>query len=378
MIREKKKIAILTQQLGCNYGGIIQNYALQKVVKQLGYNVITIDRADDNPHSKFKILLSEYKHLFYKKILNKNVVTFLDYRNICKTNIRFIKIYINKSPKFRSTSALKKYFIKEKFSAVIVGSDQVWRPIYSPNIYNYYLDFLQHRNDVLKIAYAASFGTAEWEYSEQEEERCTELIQQFDGVSVREEIGAKLCDDYLNRKDAILVLDPTLLLTAEDYSMLIKKEKQQLGLFTYILDQSDFKDEFVKKCASFLNLKHHYNQAPQSSNNIDTGKLSDYIIPPIEGWLQGFRDSEFIITDSFHGTAFAIINRKTFFVLVNKARGASRFESLLGQLGIEGRLIYSLEDFDYSRLNERIDHQGVNIKLDKLKEKSFQYIHKYF
>ena len=376
-MNRKKKIAILTQQLGHNYGGIIQNFALQNVLKSLDYAPMTINRVPDNPHSKLKITISRYKSLFYRYILNRKNVTYLDYRKISFNNTQFIKRNLKLSPELSSTHSIEKYFSKENFDAVVVGSDQVWRPSYSPDIFNFYLDFLKDNTQVKKTAYAASFGTSAWEYSEAQEQQCRDLIQQFDAVSVREKSGIQLCENFLKRKDVQLVLDPTLLLTSADYDGVISRGKENFGLFTYILDKSQSNKDFIQKCATFLDLKIHQNQAIETGGNIDLERISQYIIPPIEGWLQGFRDSEFIITDSFHGTVFSIINKKPFCVLVNKERGAARFESLLSQLGIENRMIYDIEDFDYQRLSDAIDYVEVEKKLENLREESLDFLKKY-
>ena len=126
-----------------------------------------------------------------------------------------------------------------------------------------------------------------------------------------------------------------------------------------------------------MSLDIYQNQAILAPKNINIDNLGDYIIPPIEGWLQGFRDAEYIITDSFHGTVFSIINRKPFFALVNKDRGASRFESLLEQLGLEDRLIYDIDTFDLSNLNNNIDYNTVAIRLDELRNHSVDFLKKY-
>src|SRR5690606_15864360 len=102
------------------------------------------------------------------------------------------------------------------FDTYIVGSDQCWRPKYSPNITNYFLDFLNDKQNVIRISYAASFGTSDWEFNEPETKMCRDLIQKFDAVSVRESSGIELCQKYLD-KEAQHVLDPTMLLELDDY-----------------------------------------------------------------------------------------------------------------------------------------------------------------
>ncbi len=354
----KNKIALLTLPLGHNYGGIIQNYALQKVLLDLGYEVVTIDRRADNPHSKIKILASKYKSSFFRNIIQSKNPKYLPYNTVFKHNLSFIKEYIKLSPELESTEALAAYFNKENFDDVIVGSDQVWRPKYSPDILNFYLDFIKEPS-ISKLAYAASFGTEEWEYTNEQTKKCSELINQFNAISVREDSGVPICGDKFNRDDAKHVLDPTLLLEAEDYSQLIGGKQKKSGLFTYVLDDSKLKKDFINNCSEYLNLGVSTNQAKYQTHIYKSGKTEDYIVPPLEGWLQGFRDSDFVITDSFHGTLFSIINQKPFLSLANMDRGASRFESILKQLGLEDRLVYDVEKFDKSKLKTSLSTEAV-------------------
>ena len=111
----KKKIAILTQPLGENYGGIIQNYALQKFLEQSGHDVITINRVADHPHSTFKILASKIKSNFKRKILGLKNPKYLSNETVTRNNLKFMKSNMNLSPQIDSTSSLIKYFTRHKF-----------------------------------------------------------------------------------------------------------------------------------------------------------------------------------------------------------------------------------------------------------------------
>lgn len=368
----KKKIAILTQPLGHNYGGIIQNYALQKVLKDMGHQPETINRVGNKHTSKIRSILSKAKQFIYKHLLGKNILTKKDRERISNNNVKFLNKYINRSILVNTDKDLAEYFKNNNFDAVIVGSDQTWRPKYSPNIYNYYLDFLKDNNQIKKLAYASSFGTAEWEYTTEQTEKCKTLAKQFHAISVREHTGVDLCREKLE-VEAIHLLDPTLLLTADDYSQIINQPKVNKELFTYVLDESQEKQEFIDAVGHHLNLKQHTNQGKSFNANIKR-PLEELIIPPLEGWLQGFRDAEFVITDSFHGTVFSIINKKPFISLVNAERGASRFESFLSKLSLEERMVYDVETFDVSFLENTIDYEAVHQKLKVLKDESLNFL----
>ena len=365
------KIAILTQPLHTNYGGNLQNFALQKVLTDMGHEPVTIDR-HHTVKLRTKLKLGYFKNLlmhFLKgtpKPLWKSYFSSKKEQAYLRQDITaFIDAYITKTPRLYSDKAVQAIFKENNFEAVIVGSDQCWRPMYSPNIYTYYLDFLKDNKEIKKLAYAASFGTDQWEYTEEQTARCKKLIQQFDLVTVREKAAVNLVAEKLN-KDAEFVLDPTLLLSKEDYIELFvgKNLPDNKGIYTYILDDSDWKTQVVETAKETLGL-------PQFSNQHNKHTVNSEKIPSIESWIKGFADADFVVTDSFHGTVFSIIFNKPFISLVNVSRGASRFESILGEFDLMQRLA---SDFDQqyieALIEEAIAYDGVNQKLDALRSHS--------
>lgn len=364
------KIAILTQPLHNNYGGNLQNFALQKVLKDMGHEPVTIDR--HHPIKlRAKLRLGYFKRLAFHYLKGQPKPSFKAYfsnKHLAFKNeeiTRFIDTYITKTPRLYSNAAVQKAFAQGEFDAVVVGSDQCWRPMYSPNIYSYFLDFLSENNGIKKMAYAASFGTDEWEYTVEQTERCKKLAQQFGKITVREKAAVGLVKEKLNA-DAEFVLDPTLLLNKEDYQQLFNRLTlpANRGIYTYILDSSDWKQQVVETAKSTLSL-------PQYSNQHNEHMLEEQKIPSIEGWIKGFADADFVITDSFHGTVFSIIFNKPFISLVNVSRGASRFESILGEFDLMQRLA---SDFDQqyieALIEEAIAYDSVNQKLDALRSHS--------
>ena len=371
------KIAILTQPLHTNYGGNLQNFALQKVLTDMGHEPVTIDR-HHTVKLRTKLKLGYFKNLlmhFLKgtpKPLWKSYFSSKKEQAYLRQDITaFIDAYITKTPRLYSDKAVQAIFKENNFEAVIVGSDQCWRPMYSPNIYTYYLDFLKDNKEIKKLAYAASFGTDQWEYTEEQTARCKKLIQQFDLVTVREKAAVNLVTEKLN-KDAEFVLDPTLLLSKEDYIELFvgKNLPDNKGIYTYILDDSDWKTQVVETAKETLGL-------PQFSNQHNKHTVNSEKIPSIESWIKGFADADFVVTDSFHGTVFSIIFNKPFISLVNVSRGASRFESILGEFDLMQRLA---SDFDQqyieALIEEAIAYDGVNQKLDALRSHSKEVLKK--
>lgn len=368
------KIAILTQPLHNNYGGNLQNFALQKVLKDMGHQPVTIDRHHAIP-LRSKLKLGFFKRLVFFFLGRGEKPSFKAYFSakhqgeLRQEISRFINAHITKTPRLYSDAKVHQAFAEDKFEAVIVGSDQCWRPMYSPNIYIYYLDFLKNNKKLKKISYAASFGTDDWEYTAEQTAKCKELVQQFDLVTVREKAAVNLVEEKLNA-DAEFVLDPTLLLNKEDYQQLFNRLTlpANRGIYTYILDSSDWKQQVVETAKSTLSL-------PQYSNQHNEHMLEEQKIPSIEGWIKGFADADFVITDSFHGTVFSIIFNKPFISLVNINRGASRFESILSEFDLLDRLV---GEFDKKQvkglLDSSIDYEAVQEKLQNLRERSFEVL----
>ena len=244
----------------------------------------------------------------------------------------------------------------------IVGSDQVWRREYNNDLYAMYLSFA--KNIGLKISYAASFGIDYWNYSEEQTRKCAILAKQFKAISVREESGIKLCNDYLG-VDAVNVLDPTLLLQKEEYENLcVSVEKpNEPTLYAYILDINQEKREILSKIAAEKNL---VLKIVQADNNA---------ILTVPQWIAMFRDAEFIVTDSFHGTLFSIIFRKDFLTIGNKGRGMSRFTSILSKVGLEERLVNDFStDF---QTKPEINWSATEKLLEREIEKSYEFLKRY-
>ena len=228
----------------------------------------------------------------------------------------FINKWIETTEPFCQYSAelIKKYNIKR----LVVGSDQVWRPSYNLNVFDMFLDFCKNEDNLKRIAYAASFGVDEWEYTSEQTRKCSELAKKFDAISVREKSGVALCKNNFG-VDATWVLDPTLLLNKEDYCEVCKDVPVSSDkiLVVYVLDMNDSICELCNSIAKEQNLKIKV---------ISSGSQAFLTIPE---WLAMFRDASYVVTDSFHGTVFSIIFEKEFKCIYNKNRGAARFESLM-------------------------------------------------
>lgn len=369
------KIGILTLHLHNNYGGILQAYALQKVLQQMGHDVTLIDKSRFIKLPLFKKYPSYFKRLIKNVLFHSNLVVrwdkkYNDDMNVISINTYpFILKYIKRIEANNNYSNIK----QDDFDAFVVGSDQVWRPKYFGQtiIPCAYLYFAKEWN-VKRISYAASFGTEDWEYTEEQTAECKELIRLFDAVSVRESSAVELCKKHFDTS-AMHVLDPTMLLDASDYIKLFEDENtaQSPGsLMCYILDENKEKQEVVSCIEQTLHLKSF---SVNSKYEVADAPMEERIQPPVEAWLRGFNDAEFVITDSFHACVFSILFEKPFIVYGNKNRGMARFHSLLSIFGLENRLITNSEDA-LRVINEPINWEAVNVKKKEWQEKSLNFL----
>lgn len=371
------KIGILTLPLHVNYGGILQAYALQTVLERMGYEVEVITTPLVKAKVSFLHKIIAYPKRFLLKYLlgHKNVIIYYESRlnESNKLIQRYTKVFIQKyihQHKVNRLADLK----EQDFDAIVVGSDQVWRKTYFTNstaesLENAFMQFSKGWN-VKRVAYAPSFGTDTWEYSSKETALCASLAKCFDALSVREKSAVRLCKQYLGT-EACHVLDPTMLLDVQDYVSLIDcnhTPHSKGNMHCYILDVSVEKSKLIDYIARERHLVPFFVGA--DTYNLQVSE-SERIQPPVEQWLQAFREAEYVVTDSFHACVFSILFRKPFIVYGNKERGMARFHSLLSLFGLENRLVTGLEE--YKQLPD-IDHDAVYEKLHIMRSTSFDFL----
>lgn len=359
------KIGILTLPPIANYGGILQAYALQKVLRQMGHQPETWRRAyrKETPLRRLTdalkvwvrktfhycdedLRITQYTHRFIQKHLKRRgIVSFADIR-------------------------------PSDYGAIIVGSDQIWRNVFfrptwgqHEDIADAFLAFTDGWN-IKRIAYAPSFGRDDVsEYSPEQIEACGRALRQFDAVSVREQSGVDICKKAFG-VNAQWVIDPTMLLPVEDYKRLIPQGEgpRSKFLMKYVLDDSEEKNAMCEMLA-----KQRGAEVRQSNGKFDDFSLplEERIQPPVESWLRNFRDASFVFTDSFHACVFSILFHKQFAVVGNKGRGLSRFESLLGLFGLENRMVETPQD---CQSLQEIDYTRVDAILERERAKSLRFL----
>lgn len=366
------KIAILTLPLHANYGGILQCYALQTVLEGMGHQVTVLNRRWPEPNAQQRVvrrIASLAKCIVKKYLMGRKDIALMspwaenytiykaEQRKLIEIK-RFVKEYIHLTKPLRSSDELREYVEANEVDCIVVGSDQVWREIYGPCIEDYFLGFLPEGDKRVKVTYAASFGTADSPISEDHLKNCIPLAKRFSSISVREQSGMEIMKDIFGL-DTKLHLDPTLLLSAEQYKFPVK-DVEKGCLVSYILDETEDKIAISQEVSKALHLKN-------KKLRLDATSQDDVVLPSIEEWLSSFANAEFVVTDSFHGCVFSIINHKPFIAIANKERGLERFTSLLGTFGLMDRLIFGHEDFICKKT---LPHRPIDYKLVDIKHRS--------
>lgn len=337
------RIVIITHPLQYNYGGVLQAFALSSVLSKYG-NVCAI-RNSRNLKDIIKYLLDwfvpfhRFKHLHIKE----KIISF----NNLEDKLKRLDVDV-----------------------VVIGSDQVWRASYAIENMTFG-QFLSTDSPIQLIAYAASFGTNQWEFNDSQTEQLQNEIRKFSCISVREQSGVDLCSRYLNAK-AQWVLDPTLLLDKQDYMHFVKSDKIYNKCFCYLLDyENSFNRGMMNQMAKEL-------ECEVDKVHLVKNKLLKRILPTlsIPGWLSKIYNARMVLTDSFHGCVFCIIFNKPFFILENKKGGNDRIYSLLKMFRLENRIITGTVRENFFKEATNIDWQSVSRILTLEKEKSMLFIDK--
>ncbi len=360
-----KKIGIVTLNHGYNYGNKLQNYAIKKVYENMGNEVETIafkpiksnDGATKSDLKGKKI--ANIKQRLVRKIKQKLYANHEKCR-IEKFN-RFNKDYLNMSNKEYNS---KNYNLinENEYDLFSVGSDQVWNSYLWDFSRFYLLDFV--KNDSKKIAYAASFAVDS--IKEEYTDDFRRNLQKFKAISVREEKGIDIVQNLIN-KTPKLVLDPTMLLDEYEWDNFInapQKIKKEKYIFTYFLgEKSKETQEIIKKVANLHKLKII------QMNNIK----NNYFASSPNEFLYLLKNSEIVLTDSFHACVFSIIFNKSFYVFDRKSNSKnmnSRIDTLLRKFKLDDRK--KLDVTNKNIFNN--DYSYAKSILEKEKEESLKFI----
>lgn len=332
------QITIITHPLRGNYGGMLQAYALKEVLTRQGHTV-SLEAFSTATLPWFRRQIARLMKL--QGILRLAIGLKAKQNHVGTAQLRVASRFAHAFVRhFRHSSA------DNAPDAYVVGSDQVWRCLYTRPMRSVEFFFLNETSKKLRarsIAYAASFGSEEWEGSEEETQLCASLLQDFKAVSVREHSGIVLCREHLRRADVVQMPDPTLLANTEDYLRIIREENipektcSASYIAHYILDMSAEKRRFIEKTAAGMG--HLPIRSLMANHTAPTRK--ERLPLSVGQWLNSLRQAKLLITDSFHGCVFAIIFNVPFLCIPNEERGKSRFETLLATFGLVQRMLHA-------------------------------------
>ncbi|WP_298522964.1 polysaccharide pyruvyl transferase family protein [uncultured Prevotella sp.] len=348
------KIGILTQALHSNYGGLLQNYALQEVLRRMGHQPITIDRHISRSVNPVKEIAKRIMQLI-KPTFDASLLTYRQKAELSRLQQTFIQDNIQHTKPLFSQKKFNNYVDSHPMDAYIVGSDQCWRPCYSANIRNYYLDFVKTK--AKKIAYAASFGVDSWEYNEEQTSDVSKYAADFDAISMRENSGVRLCKERL-KVNASWVLDPTMLLGKDGFMKFITPKKKSSYVLNYLLEESAEARHLVQLVSKSIGINDiRSNIASPVFHRMES--LKSHLNISVEQWLSNIYNASFVVTDSFHGAVFSILFNVPFIVKLNEVRGNARLESLLTDFNLSNCICndinnITIPDFDWEKINAHL------------------------
>ena len=366
-----KNIALLTCFLD-NCGACLQAYALQETIKSLGYNVEIIKYTE--PYGYYKAtarnrssLMDIYRCIRFKKFRDNyfsGMYRQTAFNKFRKKHLRFSK------EEYSSSDSLVP--LPQKYDAFVCGSDQIWNPLFYDKCNPaYYLSFVDETTR--KVAYAPSIGL--FDIPEKYRADFVRYIERIDFLSLREKHGCELVEKYTGRT-ADHVLDPTMLICADEWKKLIKSKRAAAPyVFCYLFGTHDYYTEVIERISRQLNCEvkifpvHERDLNPKFTQVRNTG--------PIE-FLSLVNNARFVITDSFHATVFSLLFKKPFYTLLRDsdfetASMNSRVYSLLESVDLLDRLLTKEEalNIQISMVN---GFDQVEAKLNMLRSKSKQYL----
>lgn len=356
------KIGILTFHCAHNYGAVLQCYALQEILKAWGYDVEIIDYRPDFIEKPYKIwdyhrFISHSIHQIPLNIIKELCILLKRPFRYYKFN-RFITTRLNLS---------KEKWISSKYDIYILGSDQIWNTKITKGINKYYwgkFDFTKENKRY--ITYAASMEVQKLD--ERFVNFYKESMNNLDYISVREEVLAQLLQP-LTQHTIQTVLDPTLLAPTKIWDTLTKNITIQKKKYILVYQVRSHKRtiEIAQNLAQQINAQVIILRAWIGCKFTP----KEYHCASPEYYLALIKNAEYIITTSFHGTAFSIIFKKNFYYIKLNDGEDSRSESLLNTLNLNDRII-KIDEVLTSPQN--IDYKKSSLLLEKLKNKSELYL----
>lgn len=361
-------VNIITLHRAQNYGSVLQAFALQKKIEELGHHVFIMDYYPERYTNRGLLKRLKSKSSKFNNPLFLLAAKILIYPSYLRKGIQFNKFmhYLNlEGPSFASNSeGIGKYINADAYCA---GSDQIWNSHWNEGVEKaLYLDFVPKGK--LCFSYAASIGLSEIPVDEIDETK--RLLNKFEFLSLREDKGVDIVKK-LGRDDAVQSLDPTLLITKEEWEKYADvKYKGKKYVLTYNLHHDPEIDKYAQNLAKKYGLQIR-NISYNWHDVVRQGHL-DWC-PTVEGFLGLIKNAKFVVADSFHATAFSIIFEKPFVVITPEV-ASSRLSSLLNMLGLGEHNISKYNGI--SQIEKVIDYTAVKKIIALKQQESLSYLTK--
>lgn len=350
-MQKKYDVGILGVWYGCNYGSVATYYSLYSAVKSLDKSVLMVHRP----------WISAYDEKSMER----------------RDSMKFARTHYDISKSYNIEKIDELNDICDTF---LLGSDQLWNygvtKIFG---HSYFLDFAAKNKK--KIAYATSFGSgrflAPWNYAW----KALKCMRNMNYISVREEINVKMCSKLFG-VNAVHTLDPVLLCDSSCLGDLAEKSTRKSKtnyIAAYILDPTPQKrgallalaEKMGKELVVMLDGWPHLfksNQEKMGLNECVVEEVNEY------DWIFYLKNSDFVVTDSFHGTCMAILFEKQFISFANPGRGSDRFESLMSMFHLYDRYFHKLDKVGEFNYENNIDYSEVNNILSRERKKSMAWL----
>lgn len=341
------RVAVITYTFGQNYGALLQAYALADFLKQRGHDCKDIDyRRFDNRRFKPRKNLHDIFHsICHFKENVKRIDRYIDFRN------KYFKL----TPTCLTEGDCKK--LNSQFDAFITGSDQVWN-CQIEVCREFFLAFVADSKK--KISYAASFGTTNMQPETKNEVKGH--LESFDAISVRERSAQEFLLSEMGIQSEV-VLDPVFLKTKDEWSSILQQRiEKKPYCFVYCTQDNPRVAEVIKQ----YNRQGYDVITPYALRGIKCKIRKD--IGPLE-FLNYICHAEFVVTTSFHATAFCTIFEKDFWVVPHNQTG-SRVTNFLSEIGLEDRVVVG----EHPLTNSDIDYTSVRDKIENARLSSIHFL----
>ena len=376
----KKKVAVISSYYqNWNMGGLLQAYALNRAIRDLGYDAAHIRLCYTEPADADSALSARVRTVLTRHRLSSELIErFFTYRQHESRNRKSFRDFHDHAipGSVACSDAITAEKLNRHYDIFVTGSDQIWNPKFWSNRLLGVFGLLFAAPGKRTLSYAASIGSEQAVAGKEEIFRT--ILEKLDYVSVRE-AAAQTCLQPLTDKPVHVVADPTLLLTPSDWAEETAERQADVPyLFAYFLEEETKHNAQLHVAAEQLSLPV-YCISTEKGQYVRPGKDCQICDAGPREFLSYIRNAEMIVTNSFHGMVFSVVFQKPFWVVkryrdTDKASANNRITDFLRMLGLEDRLIADDDMPDAEQLRRSIDYSRVSKRLEDLRADSLAWL----